>query len=86
MIAVPKTYGQWAKTLVATIITSAANAALASLGITGANLMGIKVPALDFRQVGAIMLSGGFVGALAYLAKNPVPTNGDITDNETKTP
>lgn len=64
---------QWAKALIATIVTGGANNALAALGIGAANMVGIKIPALDLNQMGMIMLSGGLVGALAYLKQSPVP-------------
>lgn len=78
MLQIPRKTEQWFKALLAAVITGGANAGLGVLGIGGANAVGITVQPLNFRQLGVILLSGAVVGALAYLAKSPVPPdNGD---------
>lgn len=80
-----KSFEVWLKSLVAAVVTGAANAGMASLGITVGNLAGMKIPALDWKQVLTVMASGGFIGMLAYLAKSPVPPSDDGGTTGTKT-
>ena len=63
----------WLHSLGAATITGGANAAIASLGIVGADAIGVKVPELDIKQLGIIALSGAIVGLLAYLKQSPLP-------------
>jgi hypothetical protein len=64
---------RWLHNLVAAIITGGSNAALAALGMVGADAIGIKVPQLDLKQVGVIFVSGAVIGLLAYLKQSPLP-------------
>lgn len=64
---------RWVKMLIAAIITGAANAGLAALGVTAANVAGAAIPPLDWKQLGVMCLSGGLIGMLAYLKQSPVP-------------
>lgn len=94
MITIPKKTGQWIKSLTAAIISGAVNNALGAIGITTANLVGMKIPQLDLKQMGVLMLSGGFIGMLMYLKQSPVPpdssgntdiiTKADVANNPTK--
>lgn len=70
---IPTRWEQWAKTLLSAFITGFANAFLAAVGITGAEMAGIHVQQLNLRQAVGVALSGGIVGAMAYLTKSPVP-------------
>jgi len=73
---------QWLRALLAAIVTGFANAVLSSLGIGGAQLVGVSVPTLNLKQVLTIAISGGFIGACAYLKQSPVPpdsTGGTTT-------
>lgn len=65
--------GHWIKLLIAAIVTGAANTGLSALGIATANGIGANVPQLDLKQLGIMLLTGGIVGALAYLKQSPVP-------------
>ncbi len=64
---------KWGKSLLAAVITGSSGAFLSALGITGADLIGIKVAQLDFKQLGVITICGGVVGLAAYLKQSPVP-------------
>ena len=75
MIQLPKTIGHWAKTLLAGVISGAANALLASVGVPVAHAAGVPIAPLDWHQMGGIALSGGFIAAVTYLAKSPVPSD-----------
>ena len=63
----------WFKALLAAIISGVANAGLGAVGITGANMVGIPIPQLDYRQFASFCISGGIIGALMYLKQSPVP-------------
>lgn len=71
---------QWGKALLAAIVSGGANAGLSSLGIAAANLSGVKVQALNLRQLGSLCLSGAIIGMLAYLKQSPVPPSDGNTD------
>ena len=83
-VKIPRSTEQWFKALLAAFITGASSSALSAVGIATANGMGIKVPQLDFHQLGIMLLSGGIVGALAYLAKSPVPPDSVTTIKESE--
>lgn len=67
----------WKHGLIAAIITGLANSGLSALGITTASSVGIDVQQLNFRQLIAITLIGGVVGALSYLKQSPLPTENE---------
>lgn len=66
----------WFHKLAAAIITGAATSALSVLGIAAADVAGANVKALDYSQAGAMFISGGIVGLLAYLKQSPLPRKG----------
>lgn len=70
---------QWIKALVAAIVTGASSTGLSALGIATAAGIGVDIPKLDWKQLGVMLLSGGVIGALAYLKQSPVPP--DSTGN-----
>ena len=59
--------------LIAAVVTGASNAGLASLGIAGADSIGVNIPSLQWKQIGVMVVSGGIVGLFAYLKTAPVP-------------
>jgi hypothetical protein len=78
----------WIRGLVSAVVTGGSSAALASLGISGANAVGVPVPQLDIKQLGAVVIGGGIVGMLAYLKQSPIPPDSGNTDflNKPSTP
>lgn len=64
---------KWSKALLAAFITGSAGALLASLGITGAQVVGVNVSQLNLKQLLIMTATGGIVGAAAYLKQSPVP-------------
>jgi len=73
MIAIPRRWEQWGKTLLAGFISGSCNAVLAGMGSGMLASVGVAVKPLDWRQIGEVALSGGFIAAVTYLAKSPVP-------------
>lgn len=63
----------WAHNLGAATITGAATSGLSALGISIADAAGAQVTALNWKQLGALAISGGVVGLLAYLKQSPLP-------------
>jgi hypothetical protein len=63
----------WLHGLVGGTITGAAQTVLGSLGVKLADLAGMQVPPLDFKQTAILFASGGLVGALAWLRQSPLP-------------
>lgn len=55
------------------IIGGAATAGSSWLAMAGAKSAGIDVPALNWKALGIILLSGAVTSALAYLKQSPVP-------------
>jgi hypothetical protein len=84
---IPRRISEWIKTLVAGVISGSANAIIAAIGVPVAAAAGVPVKPLDWQQIGAVAISGGFIAAVTYLQKSPLPpdkTNG--TDFFTKKP
>src|SRR5271157_2318670 len=86
MSMIPQTTEHWIKALVAAAVTGASNAGLSVLGISGAQAVGIQINQLNGRQVLAAILSGGIVGALAYLKQSPVPPDAWKLDPNPQNP
>lgn len=63
----------WLRGLAATFITGIATTFLSVLGISGAEMVGLKVQQIDWKQAAVLSLVGGVVGAAAYLKQSPIP-------------
>jgi hypothetical protein len=63
----------WAWGLLGGAIGGGATAACAWLGMAGAKAVGLDVPALNFKALGVIFLSGAVSNALAFLKQSPLP-------------
>lgn len=77
-----ETFLVWIKHLWDSAISGGASAALAAFGLAGASSAGIQVTPLDYKQTGAIFLSGMVVEVLRYLKNKPSP---DFDDSGTST-
>lgn len=67
----------WIKALVAAFVTGCASSLLATLGISGAEAVGINVAQLNLKQLVIMTVAGGVVGTAAYLKQSPVPPDED---------
>ncbi len=63
----------WVYGLVSGFIGGGASAVTAWAGMAGAKGLGIDVHVLNFKEAGIVMLSSGFVTAMSFLAKSPLP-------------
>jgi len=63
----------WIKGAVAAIVGGFANSFLSALGITGAQIVGIKIEQLSLDQLITTTVVGGLVGLALYLKQSPVP-------------
>lgn len=63
----------WLRSLLAAVITGGCTAALSALGVTAANAAGLQITAMSLDQLVTTAVSGGVVGALAYLQRSPLP-------------
>lgn len=79
---VKETFLVWIKHLWDSAISGGSSAALAAFGLAGASSAGIQVTPLDYKQTGAIFLSGMVVEVLRYLKNKPSP---DFDDSGTST-
>jgi hypothetical protein len=70
----------WKHGLAAAFITGFANSGFTALGITSASSVGINIQQLNLRQIVAVTIIGGFVGAFAYLKQSPLPDENDTCD------
>lgn len=75
-----KAVQRWVYRLASGIITGACSAGLGSLGITGANAVGVHIQPLDAKQLFSVAVGGGVVGAMAFLMKSPLPPEDDTTE------
>jgi hypothetical protein len=63
----------WLKGAVASAVGGFANSFLSALGITGAQIIGVKIEQLSLRQLVITTIMGGLVGLALYLKQSPVP-------------
>jgi hypothetical protein len=63
----------WLKSAAAAVVGGLANSFLSALGITGAQIVGIKVDQLNPKQLVATTIVGGLVGLALFLKQSPVP-------------
>lgn len=78
----------WTKHLWDSAISGGSGAALAAFGLAGANSVGVAVTPLDYKQTGAIFLSGMIVEVLRFLKSKPSPDfdESGTSTNETDKP
>lgn len=67
------TLKHWVHGLGAAIITGICTAVLSALGVTAVDQLGATVLHFSLGQLGMMALSGGVVGAAAYLKQSPLP-------------
>ena len=79
------TIRRWIITGWGMFIQGGANAALATLGLAGANSMGIDVTPLNYKQTGAVFLSGAVIKLLRFLEQSPVPEFDAASDEQSNT-
>jgi hypothetical protein len=63
----------WFRTLFSGMIGGGASAALASLGLAGAEVIGIKADPLNWAQIVGVFLSGSVISLLMFLKQSPLP-------------
>jgi hypothetical protein len=63
----------WAYGLLGGAIGGAATAGSAWLGMTAAKAVGMDVPALNWKALGVILLSGALTNTFLYLKQSPLP-------------
>jgi len=63
----------WLKGALAAVVGGVANSFLSALGITGAQIMGVRVDQLSAKQLVTTTIVGGLVGLALYLKQSPVP-------------
>ncbi len=72
-MAAELTWSQWLWGLLNAIIGGAATSGWTWLMMAGLKQAGVDVPALNFKALGVIMLSGGVTSLLFYLKQSPIP-------------
>ncbi len=82
---VKETFLLWIKHLWDSAISGGSGAALAAFGLAGAQSVGVAVTPLDYKQTGAIFLSGMVVEVLRYLKNKPSPDFDDSGDSTNET-
>lgn len=63
----------WLYGLLSGFIGGGASAVTAWAGMAGAKGIGLDVHVLNWEEAGIVMLTSGFVSAMAYLSKSPLP-------------
>lgn len=63
----------WWRGLGAAFVTGVSTTFLSVLGISGAEMVGIKIQQIDWKQAVVLSVVGGLVGAAAYLKQSPLP-------------
>ena len=63
----------WLKGCAAAVVGGVSNSFLSALGITGAQIIGVKIEQLNAKQLVITTIMGGLVGLALYLKQSPVP-------------
>ena len=71
---------KWFRGLAGGVIGSAASNLAAALGLGAASSMGVKVTALDLKQLGVLFVAGAISGAVLFLKQSPIPPAEDETE------
>jgi len=70
----------WLRGLFSSIIKGGSGAVLASTGLLGANMVGVDVQPLEYKQVGGVFLGAAFLQLMIYVNAHPLP---EEVQNET---
>ena len=63
----------WLRGAAASLIGGFANSFLSALGITGAQIIGVKIDQLSAKQLLTTTIVGGLVGLAMYFKQSPLP-------------
>jgi len=63
----------WLKSLIASTVSGCASSFLSVVGVTGAQMVGVKIDSLTPKQLVVTTITGGLVGLALYLKQSPVP-------------
>ena len=66
----------WLKGAAAALVSGICTSFLNALGISGAQMIGVKIDQLKPGQLLATAIIGGLIGLAAYLKQSPVPPEG----------
>jgi hypothetical protein len=72
----------WLHGLFSGFITGVSTGFLSALGITGANMVGVKMEQLQPKQLMVLTVMGGVVGAMSYLKQSPLPPEDNSDPSE----
>lgn len=75
----------WLYGLISGAIGGGATAGVSTLGLLVGNVAGADVKPLDFKQVGAVFLSGAVMSAILYLKQSPLPPLDESTSSTSST-
>lgn len=78
------TFKQWIKNIWDAAVTGGCNSVLAATGLAGAHSLGVDVELLDYKQMGAIFLSGMTWEVIRYIKNNPSPDLEDTNEEKPK--
>jgi hypothetical protein len=81
---ISKKWRIWGSGLVGGIVHGAASAGSAQMALATASGIGIDVKPLDFKSLGAVLISASLFSMFAFLRQSPIPTPSNDTDFITK--
>lgn len=79
MFTLPTSVRQWGNGLVAAVVGGAATAGSSWMGLVMAKGVGLDVPALNWKALGIILITGAATNFFAYLKQSPIPTTVEQT-------
>jgi len=79
MLRLPPDVRTWIDGIGSSLIGGAATSASAWMGLTVGEKVGLAVPQLNLKALGAIMLSGALTNLFFYLKQSPLPTKTQTT-------
>jgi len=63
----------WIRGLWSSVVQGGSSAVLGSLGLIGANVAGMDVAPLDYKQAGGVFLGAAFLRLMLYINQHPLP-------------
>ena len=73
MFHLPTNVSQWLNGIAGAVVGGAATAGSTWLGMLAAKEVGLAVPTLNFKALGAILITGALSNLFFYLKSSPTP-------------
>ena len=80
-----KNFQHWARGLISAVIVGASTGFLSALGVSGAQIVGVKVDQLELNQLLVVIGTAGAIRAAQFLSQSPLPPEDSTAENAKST-